>query len=529
MFMSLELFMISLILGVLGLLFYLSDNTIVYSVYLCEIDGYSVNYYILLDYYSFLFGSIITFISVMIMMYSYWYVEIYSVRYSVAMLLFIMSMLLLVFSPMMLSMLLGWDGLGVVSFYLVMFYYGSETSVSSALVTLYYNRLGDGFILAALGMLVCCDTEVIWGFANLGYIYLYLILLGFSTKSAQFPFMSWLPKAMAAPTPVSALVHSSTLVTAGVYMIIRYNDYVYMSLVFMVMSLLTMFISGLMASMEWDVKKLIAYSTLSQLGLMMFGLVLGLVHFVYFHMLIHAIFKSMMFMGAGVMIHGLGGWQDLRMYGMMYKFFPLSSLMMVGGCMSLMGMYFMSGYYSKDVLIEMMIGGGGMLLMVILFFLSMFMTFMYCFRLIDFCLIRNYSGDVYVSGEGDGLMGVLMIKLFLGTVVVGFIGAYIIIDWVLCVLGFWEKIFTIMMIWVGLILYLNINMGKKAVYLDMDYYYYLKNFFFSLRMVSLTDSYWMELYMGKMIPDGLTNLVYGVKDYSIYFLVFMAFAGFLLI
>jgi len=160
---------------------------------------------------------------------------------------------------------------------------------------------------------------------------------------------------MAAPTPVSALVHSSTLVTAGVYLLIRFSECITLTsrALLMFLSTVTIFLSGLVANFEYDMKKIIALSTLSQLGVMMFSISLGLYGLAFFHLVIHALFKALLFLCAGVLIHGVGGSQDIRLCGGLARTFPLIGVCINLANLSLCGLPFLSGFYSKDLIIEM--------------------------------------------------------------------------------------------------------------------------------------------------------------------------------
>lgn len=181
-----------------------------------------------------------------------------------------------------------------------------------------------------------------------------LIVVGAITKSAQIPFSAWLPAAIAAPTPVSALVHSSTLVTAGVYLLIRFSYLLNDSCLnlLLVLSVLTIFISGLVASFEFDMKKVIALSTLRQLGVIIFSISLGLFDIAFFHLVVHALFKALLFLCAGVVIHRRGGSQDLRRIGGLVNNHPLVGVSLNLANLSLCGVPFISGFYSKDMVVE---------------------------------------------------------------------------------------------------------------------------------------------------------------------------------
>eukprot|EP00088_Acartia_fossae_P006517 TRINITY_DN12_c1_g1_i1.p1 TRINITY_DN12_c1_g1~~TRINITY_DN12_c1_g1_i1.p1 ORF type:complete len:221 (+),score=-75.03 TRINITY_DN12_c1_g1_i1:1320-1982(+) len=206
----------------------------------------------------------------------------FSNRFCLLVLLFIFSMALLIFRPRLISLLLGWDGLGVSS-YLLVCYYRSEKRYNASMLTAITNRIGDVLILILISISIGTGIVefTLIGFRNYLYSWpLLLILLIAITKRAQVPFSSWLPAAIAAPTPVSALVHSSTLVTAGVYLLVRFNFTLNQSILLLVMIIvasMTMLIAGLSATIELDIKKVIALSTLSQLGVIVFTLALGLI------------------------------------------------------------------------------------------------------------------------------------------------------------------------------------------------------------------------------------------------------------
>lgn len=186
---------------------------------------------------------------------------------------------------------------------------------------------------------------------------LFMVVLAAITKRAQIPFSAWLPAAIAAPTPVSALVHSSTLVTAGVYLIIRFNYILGANLILFYVGSITMFMAGLGANYEIDLKKIIALSTLSQLGVIILILSLGFRELAFFHLLTHALFKSLLFLCAGVFIHGAQDCQDIRLLGGTLLRTPVSSVFFICCSLSLCGFPFLSGFYSKDLILEVYIIG----------------------------------------------------------------------------------------------------------------------------------------------------------------------------
>nr|AKM69959.1 NADH dehydrogenase subunit 5 [Tuberolachnus salignus] len=318
-------------------------------------------YVILIDWMSLLFISFVFLISSMILLYSMEYMnfDLNKFRFLMLMNLFIMFMVLLIISPNMISILLGWDGLGMISFCLVVFYQNKK-SYSSGFITVILNRLGDLFIIITLIWMVNFGS---WNFIFLSYYnnidYLFyisfFIMLASLTKSAQIPFSSWLPLAMAAPTPVSSLVHSSTLVTAGIYLMIRFNE-IFLSFNFLkyllIISCLTMLMSGLNAIFEFDLKKIIAFSTLSQMSFMFMILCLGKIEMCFFYLLMHALFKSMMFLSAGILILNMNNNQDIRKMGGLIDYLPFCSLIFMFTLMSLCGFPFFCSFYSKDLIFE---------------------------------------------------------------------------------------------------------------------------------------------------------------------------------
>jgi NADH-ubiquinone oxidoreductase chain 5 len=184
-----------------------------------------------------------------------------------------------------------------------------------------------------------------------------LIILAAMTKRAQMPFSAWLPAAIAAPTPVSSLVHSSTLVTAGVYLLIRFRFLIRRNNFLLYVGVLTILMAGLSANFECDLKKIIALSTLRQLGLMIMVIGVNLKDLSFFHLMTHAIFKSLLFLCAGVFIHSYGEIQDIRLISGLIRGLPISSFYFIACSIALCGFPFLSGFYSKDLILELYIIG----------------------------------------------------------------------------------------------------------------------------------------------------------------------------
>nr|UYO79195.1 NADH dehydrogenase subunit 5 [Arctopsyche sp. XG-2022] len=367
------------------------------------------------DWMSLMFSFLVTLISSMVVFYSksYMSMELNLNRFIFLVMLFVISMLLMIFSLNLISVLLGWDGLGLVSFCLVIFYQNSK-SFNSGMLTVLSNRVGDVMILFSIIWMFNFGG---WNFLNyLEVFYLdnsmkmvvIFVILAAMTKSAQIPFSAWLPAAMAAPTPVSALVHSSTLVTAGVYLLIRFSKICLLGWsieILLIMGMLTMFMAGISANMEVDLKKIIALSTLSQLGLMVSTLCMGFSNLAFFHLLTHAMFKAMLFMCAGLIIHSVQETQDIRMMGNFSQFMPLLSINFNISNLALCGMPFLAGFYSKDLILEMVLTMNLNLLIFFFFFFSTGLTVSYSIRLFYFSMF-NYMNfySLFMFSDNDSVM-----------------------------------------------------------------------------------------------------------------------------
>lgn len=252
---------------------------------------------------------------------------------------------------------------------------------------------------------------------------LILIILAGITKRAQIPFSAWLPAAMAAPTPVSALVHSSTLVTAGVYLLIRFHFLLGVRRGLLFISVLTLLISGWAANFEYDLKKIIALSTLRQLGIIMIVLSVGLYELAYFHLISHALFKSLLFLCAGYFIHAGLNCQDIRLVGKRCLSFPGANTYFVGCSLSLCGFPFLAGFYSKDLILESYFFGQMNSLIYLFIVVGTMFTIMYSVRLYYYLYVKNSRRLTLGVSETLGMRRVLIegpiTVLFIFSVVVG--------------------------------------------------------------------------------------------------------------
>nr|APX39477.1 NADH dehydrogenase subunit 5 [Chrysolina polita] len=374
--------------------------TLMLELNLISLNSSNIVMVILFDWMSLLFMSFVFFISSMVIYYSEDYMEgdKYLNRFILLIFMFVISMIFLIISPNLISILLGWDGLGLISYSLVV-YYQNIKSYNAGMLTALMNRVGDVALLMAIAWMMNFGS---WTFIfyldimkNNYFMEMisYLVMIAALTKSAQIPFSSWLPAAMAAPTPVSSLVHSSTLVTAGVYLLIRFNYIFSSNLMYLLLfiSSITMFMSGLGANFEFDLKKIIALSTLSQLGMMMSILALGSYKLAFFHLLTHALFKALLFMCAGSIIHNLNNCQDIRFMGGLIYHMPLTCVFFNISNFSLCGLPFLSGFYSKDLIVEILSMSYLNLFIYLIYYISLGLTVCYSFRLFYYSLMGSFN------------------------------------------------------------------------------------------------------------------------------------------
>nr|UWI71674.1 NADH dehydrogenase subunit 5 [Strongyloides fuelleborni fuelleborni] len=330
------------------------------------------------------FSVILLLVSVSVLYYSLYYMngEINFYYYMMVLLIFIGSMFGLIFANSAFTMMLCWDLLGVSSFFLVLFY-NNWDSCSGSMNTVLTNRLGDYFIFMFFA-LSFFGGYYFFSFSLVSMYFVLFLLLAAFTKSAQFPFSGWLPKAMSAPTPVSALVHSSTLVTAGLVLLMNFNLInltVPVQSVLCWVGLFTMFFSSVSALVEADLKKVVALSTLSQMGFSMLTLGLGLNYIALIHLLSHALFKSCLFMQVGYIIHCSYGQQDGRNYNGMGSLPYFIQLQLLVTLFCLCGLFFTSGSVSKDLILEGFFMNSYSMVFAMMFFVSVFLTFCYSYRL----------------------------------------------------------------------------------------------------------------------------------------------------
>jgi len=459
---------------------YYIDIAIILEWLIIIVNSLNIEFIVLIDWISLLFIRLIILISSIIILYRYVYIidEININRFVILVNIFILSIILIVLRPNIISILFGWDGLGLVSYCLVIFYQ-NYNSINSGIVTVLCNRIGDIGLLISIGLLAFRGRwNLIYRRRKYLKIVIIIIIIAAITKSAQIPFSIWLPMAIAAPTPVSALVHSSTLVTAGIYLIIRFRKFLLSSdinIILYFLSVLTIFIAGAIANVEFDLKKIIALSTLSQLGLIIIILRLGIRMVSFYHLLIHAIFKSMLFICAGVVIHSIINNQDIRLFGNLKEIIPYTIICFFIANLALCGFPFISGFYSKDLIIEILYNIKINIFIIVLVILSLIFTVTYSFRLYYYIFFRNIKFYRYINLKENILINISIIILVIFRIIIGSVVRWLFFfDIYLVYLRLRLKFLTIRICLLGLVI------GRVFIWLNLISLYYLRYFIGSM-------------------------------------------------
>tara|TARA_Y100000590_G_scaffold67047_1_gene72710 strand:- start:329 stop:2239 length:1911 start_codon:yes stop_codon:yes gene_type:complete len=363
--------------------------------------------------------------------------------------LFTFSMLILVVSDNFLQLFFGWEGVGLCSYLLIGFWYKKNSANQAAIKAFLVNRVGDfGFAIGIFLIFLFFGTinynevfQLVPSFASKQIIFLGIkvnlitliclfLFLGAMGKSAQFFLHTWLPDAMEGPTPVSALIHAATMVTAGVFLVVRCSpifEYSQSALNFVaIIGMTTAFFAATVALVQNDIKRIIAYSTCSQLGYMFFAAGVGAYHVAIFHLFTHAFFKALLFLGSGSVIHSLNEEQDIRNMGGLWKKMPYTWISMIVGTLALTGFPFLSGYYSKDAIIEFAYLSGTNIGYIAagVGILTAFLTAIYSWRLIFKTFHGKFNNQKLSQSDVHDSEIVILIPLaclVIGSIFVGFL------------------------------------------------------------------------------------------------------------
>lgn len=417
----------------------LTATTLTYFTWF-KAAGLSVPFSFLIDPLSVLMMTVITGVGFLIHVYSAGYMSHDEgfARYFSYLNLFVFSMLLLVMGSNYVVLFAGWEGVGLCSYLLIGFWFKNNSYNNAAKKAFIMNRIGDlGFLL---GMLL---IFVHFGSFEYGEVFskaetqsvdpqiltwiTILLFVGAMGKSAQIPLYTWLPDAMAGPTPVSALIHAATMVTAGIYMIVRSNILYTLApytLEFIeIIGLATALFAASIGLVQNDIKKVLAYSTVSQLGYMFFAIGLGAYSTAIFHVVTHAFFKALLFLGAGSVIHAMSGEQDIRMMGGLMKKLPITFITFIAATLAIAGIPPFAGFFSKDEILAAAYEHSPILWVIAL--IGALMTTFYMFRVLSLTFFGNFRGTDNQKShlhESPLVMTIPLIILAVLSTIGGFIG-----------------------------------------------------------------------------------------------------------
>nr|ALR69359.1 NADH dehydrogenase subunit 5 [Bemisia tabaci] len=471
-----------IILMLITMMIFKKPMTIMVEWKMMSLKSSDVNIFFLMDEKSSVFTTMVLVVTTSILIYSKFYIEKSKMMFSKVLIMFMTSMMMLIMSSNMVSLVVGWEGLGMTSFVLIM-YYQNKKSMMSSMYTIMMNRIGDITLLVSMMILMNSNS---WMFlslepANYSSMWVALIMTSMFSKSAQIPFSSWLTEAMAAPTPVSALVHSSTLVTAGVYLMIRFKSVMLssqMDHIILTVAMLTLTMSSMNSLMEMDMKKLVALSTLSQISIMFISISTNLYSLAFFHMIMHATFKALIFLSSSTLI-SVNNTQDLRKMATSVNLMVTNLSFNLASAI-LCALPFVSSFYSKEIIMEMIMIKPFNKILTLGFITLMMVTMSYSLKMMLIINLNSMSLPMKMEKEINNQKMSKML-LFIPSTVLGNKLAWLMeLNSNMIYLSIAEKMtpptmLLIMMVMVKSNSEFKINKTNTNIYQMMSYMWFMKN------------------------------------------------------